>query len=140
MGIMTPEVHMHELTNRYDEWVRRDHLQKGKYQLLRASRGNKIPDDSLPKTALNLLSQFAYKNWFEKAYWRITGYSTETIYEEDSEGRRVILGNHVSHNNNDSDANSLFIPKNGRCPKPWCICQDIQCVHEFALDRCFILK
>ena len=50
------------------------------------------------------------------------------------------MGNRVSHNNNDSDANSLFIPKKGRCPKPWCICHDIQCVHEFAVNRRFILK
>jgi len=92
------------------------------------------------KTALNFLSQFAYEKWFEKAYWRITEYSTKTIYEEDSDGHRVIAGNQVSHNNNDSDSNSLFIPKNGRCPKPWCVCHDIQCVHEFDVDKCFILN
>ena len=63
---------MHELTKRNDEWVKRDISQKGKYQLIRASRGNNMPEDSVQKIALNLLSQFAYENWFEKAYIRIT--------------------------------------------------------------------
>ena len=140
MGIMTPEVHMHELTKRNDEWVKRDISQKGKYQLIRASRGNNMPEDSVQKNALNLLSQFAYENWFEKAYIRLAEYSTTTIYEEDADGHRVIAGNRVSHKNFDSDSQSLYIPKNGRCPKPWCVCHDIQCVHEFAIDKRFILN
>jgi len=61
MGIMTPEIHMHELTKRNNEWVRRDLSQKGKYRLLHSSHGKNMPDDSIQKKLSTLLVNLAIK-------------------------------------------------------------------------------
>jgi len=66
-------------------------------------------------------------------------YSVETIYKANEDDNRVVSGNRVSHNNSDSGASSIYIDKDGRCPKPWCVCQDIQCVHKLVVNRRFIL-
>jgi len=131
MGIMSPEEHLLKLTERSDQWIKRDLSQRRGWQYKTLSRKSTMVNGSIEMDAIDNLAQYPYETLFISAFQRMDQYTATPDRSEDG----VMQGHHVKYNNGWKPP--IFIPLGGRCPRPKCITWDHQCVHELVVDRKF---
>lgn len=138
MGIMTPQKHMLELIKRNDEWCRRDLNERAELRFFRSSVGLKMTPGSMQHDALHTLARHPFKNIFSADYSKMSRFSKEAVRDTTVANNNSIIGHNIIHQNSSSSHDCVFIPIDGRCPMPYCVTLDKQCVHELVNDGIFI--
>ncbi len=129
MGIVPPENQLLEMVKRTDEWTRRDYQLASELELDQARLSRGLSESCMEYKALFALYGYAFNKYFKKSHNRIHLYHKEEVIGD----RGILVGHDIIHC--DSDGPPTRILLGCRCPKPFCIAYDRQCVHELVNDK-----